>query len=306
MRPSSAPHGAPARTETWKCQGCGATNRVGAQWCGQCFAAPATPPPAAGPGSQAAPQALEASHGTDAAEPVRNAAPTSLEEAMLMLAKRSGGATTRVPAGRQRAPAPPGLEGAADPAQPAAVAPLDPASPESRPVNAGPEVTEADAGSFSVRAEGITWACKWCEARNSLVEQRCSVCGASFGEILKEEKLQVARDPGTVALISLFLPGAGHAYMGQWGQAVARAVISLWAVLVCLFAGVQGGRGMLLAIVFGFIAFALWVIAAHDAFREASGSPTLALIKSNHFLYLVLGLLGLQISMVFIVAVTAG
>jgi hypothetical protein len=166
-------------------------------------------------------------------------------------------------------------------------------------------VSDVDAGAFNVRAEGITWACKWCETRNPLAEQTCSVCGAGFGEILKEEKQQVARDPGTVALVSLFLPGAGHAYLGQWGQAVARAVISLWALLVCFFAGVQGGRGMLLAVVFGVIAFSLWVIAAHDAFREASGSPALALIKSHHFLYLVLGLLGLQISMVFIVALSA-
>jgi hypothetical protein len=62
---------------------------------------------------------------------------------------------------------------------------------------------------------------------------------------------------------------------------------------------------MLLAIVFGVIAFALWVIAAHDGYREASGSPALALIKSNHFLYLVLGLLGLQITVAFVVALGA-
>ncbi|MCA1675828.1 MAG: hypothetical protein LC799_27855 [Actinobacteria bacterium] len=282
MGPTSAPHGAPARTETWKCRGCGATNRASAQWCGQCFAAPATP------AAEPAPQSPEAPPITEA-EPVREGAPTSLEEALLLLAKRTGGATATAPTARQP-----------DSASSATAAPLD-----SRPVDGAAEMAEADAGSFSVRAEGITWACKWCEARNPLAEQRCSVCGAGFGEILKEEKLQVARDPGTVALISLFFPGAGHAYMGRWGQAVARAVISLWALLVCFFAGVQGGRGMMLAVVFGVIALALWVIAAHDAYREASGSSALALIKSNHFLYLVLGLLGLQISMVFFVALNA-
>jgi hypothetical protein len=178
----------------------------------------------------------------------------------------------------------------------------------SAPVAEPPEISEAskDSESFKVQAEGITWVCKWCDTRNPLAEQHCSVCGAGFAEILKEVKLRPARDPGVVALLSLFFPGAGHAYMGQWGQAVARAVISLWAVLVCFFAAVQGGRGMVLALVFGVIAFALWVVAAHDGYREASGSPALALIKSNHFLYLVLGLLGVQITVAFIVALGAG
>jgi hypothetical protein len=203
--------------------------------------------------------------------------PTTLEDALLLLAKKSGGATA--PATRARQP---------------------------DTSDSGSEATEVDTGAFSVRAGEITWVCKWCEARNLLAEKRCSVCGADFGEVLKEEKRQVARDPGTVALISLFFPGAGHAYMGDWGQGVARAVVSIWAVLVCFFAGVQGGKGMLLAVAFGVIAFCLWVISAHDAFRDASGSPALALIKSGHFLYLVLGLLGLQLSMVFIVALISG
>lgn len=297
MGHTSAPHGAPARTETCKCHGCGATNRAGAQWCGQCFAA-FTPTPAAEPEHKTAPTSGEAPPSTAAAAPLLETAPTSLEEALLLLAKRSGSATA-TPAPRRRTPPPPGFEAAADPA-PAAAA-LDQGA-----ADVGPKVTEADAGSFSVRAGEITWACKWCEARNPLAEQSCSVCGAGFGEVLKGEKPQVARDPGVVALLSLFLPGAGHAYMGQWGQGVARAVLSIWAVLVCFFAGVQGGKGMLLAIAFGVIAFSLWVISAHDAFREASGSPGLALIKSQHFLYLVLGLLGLQISMVFIVALSSG
>jgi hypothetical protein len=277
MGQTSAPHGAPSRTETWKCQGCGATNRAGAQWCGQCFVAPATTP-GPRPVSRTTPESPPESAPPEPDDPAHAAAPqadpTTLEEALLLLAKKSGGATAPATAARQ------------------------PASAES-------EATEVDAGAFSVRAGEITWVCKWCEARNLLAEQSCSVCGAGFGEVLKEEKQQVTRDPGTVALISLFFPGAGHAYMGDWGQGVARAVVSIWAVLVCFFAGVQGGEGMLLAIAFGVIAFCLWVISAHDAFREASGSPALALIKSRHFLYLVLGLLGLQLSMVFIVALSS-
>jgi len=289
MGQTSAPHGAPSKTGTWKCQGCGATNRTGAQWCGQCFVAPATTPDPR-PVSRTTAESPPESASAEPAEPAHAAAPeapTTLEEALLLLAKKSGGVTAPAPAARQ-------------PASAVSVSDSDSDS------GSGSEATEVDAGAFSVRAGEITWVCKWCEARNPLAEQSCSVCGAGFREVLKEEKQQVARDPGTVALISLFLPGAGHAYMGEWGQGVARAVVSMWAVLVCFFAGVQGGKGMLLAIAFGVIAFCLWVISAHDAFREASGSPALALIKGRHFLYLVLGLLGLQISMVFIVALSSG
>ena len=88
--------------------------------------------------------------------------PTTLEEALLLLAKKSGGATAPATAARQ-------------------------------PASADSEAPEVDAGAFSVRAGEITWVCKWCEARNLLAEQSCSVCGASFGEVLKEEKQQVTR-----------------------------------------------------------------------------------------------------------------
>ena len=200
MGQTSAPHGAPSRTETWKCQGCGATNRTGAQWCGQCFDPATTTGPR--PGSRTTAESPPESALAEPDEPAHTGAPqaypTTLEDALLLLAKKSGGATTPATAARQ------------------------PDTPDS-----GPEANEVDAGAFSVRAGEITWVCKWCEARNLLAEQSCSVCGAGFGEVLKEEKQQVARDPGTVALISLFLPGAGHVYMGDWGQGVARAVVSI-------------------------------------------------------------------------------
>jgi hypothetical protein len=94
-------------------------------------------------------------------------------------------------------------------------------------------------------------------------------------------------------MLSLFFPGAGHAYIGMWGQAVARAVTTMWVVVVILIAVLQGGiaGSGAVPILFSVVAFALWIVAAHDAYREARVEPHLVILKPRYFLYLVMGLL---------------
>jgi hypothetical protein len=83
--------------------------------------------------------------------------------------------------------------------------------------------------------------------------------------------------------------------------------VSAWACLVVLFALFQGGRGTLpAAVAFGGAAFVLWAVAAHDAYREAQGAPESALLKPKHFLFVVLGLLGLQVGTLVAGALAAG
>jgi hypothetical protein len=101
----------------------------------------------------------------------------------------------------------------------------------------------------------------------------------------------------------LLCPGAGHAYLGLWGQAIARAVVSVWVGLVVLFAALQGGPGALPTILaFGAAAFCLWAVAAHDAYREAREESDATVLKSKHFLFLVLGLLGMQVGLMVVTA----
>jgi hypothetical protein len=129
------------------------------------------------------------------------------------------------------------------------------------------------------------------------------VCGATLADLLRPEPPErPARDPGTAALISLAFPGAGHAYLGLWGQALARAIISVWVISVALYTAVVGAQGAAGAIpaVFGLAAFALWVVAAHDAYREAGGERGSVLLKPRYFLYLVLGLLLLLLGLIVI------
>jgi hypothetical protein len=104
-------------------------------------------------------------------------------------------------------------------------------------------------------------------------------------------------------MISLFFPGAGHGYLGLWGQAIARGVISVWVVLTALIGAVQGAA--MVAVVFGVAAIGLWLLAAHDSYREALNEPNAVILKGKLFLYLVLGLLVLLFILLFSTALSA-
>jgi hypothetical protein len=148
-------------------------------------------------------------------------------------------------------------------------------------------------GAFTVTDAGITWSCPKCETKNPLAAQACSVCGTPFGDVVLPPVERPERDPNMAALLSLFLPGAGHAYIGSMGQAIARAVLSIWVVgvvVISLFAGGKSNSG-LVTLVFAFVATALWLVAAHDAYREAKGDARSVILKGKLFLYVVLSLL---------------
>ena len=189
----------------------------------------------------------------------------------------------------------------ADPTEPAEVIELFQEEPKPTPL----EAVGTERGVFRVSDEGIKWKCSVCDHENALDLQYCAVCGAAFAEAIKpKEEPRPQRDAGMAAMISLFMPGAGHAYLGLWPQAITRAVVSLWVLVVVLAGLLQGDipGSNALAITFGAVAFALWVIAAHDAYREAQGEARQAILKGRRFLYLVMGLLIL----LFLVLLLAG
>lgn len=153
-------------------------------------------------------------------------------------------------------------------------------------------------GAFTVREQGVVWTCDRCETENPLDTPICEVCGTSFAEVMRPKVERPERDPGTAALVSLFFPGAGHAYLGLWGQGIARGVLSLWVLFVVLVSVLQKGSGSgLIAATFGLVAFGLWAAAAHDAYREARHEESAVLLKGKVFLYLVLGLLALLMAL---------
>jgi ribosomal protein L40E len=157
-----------------------------------------------------------------------------------------------------------------------------------------------DGRAFTVTADGITWTCPTCETPNPIDSDVCSVCGTTFSQMVHPEPEMVDKDPNTAALISLFFPGAGHGYLGLWGDAIARGVISLWVAAVAFIAAFAGEQasGRLVTILFGFVAFGLWGVASHDAYRAARKERERVILKGRGFLFLVLGLLGLLLLIV--------
>lgn len=167
--------------------------------------------------------------------------------------------------------------------------------------------SKPDYSAFQVTEEGIKWICPTCSNANNLDAQACTACGTTFAEAVRPKAARPQRDPATAALVSLFFPGAGHAYLGMWGQAVARGVLSFWVLLVAVVGlldkDVPGS--LFMAVAFGLAAFGLWFAAAHDAYREANDETSMVLMRGKRFLYIVLGLLCLLFVVMFAALMSA-
>ena len=259
--------------EKTRCPSCGALNAADAEWCNQClnrFRAPEPPLPPSPPSPPEPLPALDAAAGLP--DPLVEAPPVAVE----------------TPAAETPA------------AEKELGTPMDFTPPK--------EAVGAQHGAFSVKREGITWKCSVCDQENPLAAGVCGVCGTSFAAALRPPKEATEdKDPGTATLLSLFLPGAGHAYLGQWGQAWARGILNMWVAAIVLLAGVQGGvaGSGSIPILFGVVAFALWIVNAHDAYREASNEPGQVLLKGRMFLWVVLGILALLMILLFSAAMRA-
>lgn len=182
-------------------------------------------------------------------------------------------------------------------------APIDAATPTNEATPASPERTgrTPDYSAFKVTDEGIKWICPACDSANDLDVAACAVCGTTFGDAVRPKPERPQRDPAKAALFSLFLPGAGHAYVGMWGQAIARGVLWSWVLLVAIVGlldkDVPGS--LLMATMFGLAAFGLWAVSANDAYREARNEPNAVLLRGRRFLYVVLGLMALLFLVMF-------
>ena len=158
----------------------------------------------------------------------------------------------------------------------------------------------ADYRAFLVGSAGITWACKHCDTMNSIDTDECSSCGMPLADLLRAPaESRPRRDPNTVALISMIWPGAGHGYLGEWGQAIARAVVSLLVLVVAGLSYAQTGLGPMTA-AFSGVSFVFWAVTAHDSFQEATNAPSRAVLKGRSLLWLVMGILMLLMGMLVI------
>lgn len=124
-----------------------------------------------------------------------------------------------------------------------------------------------------------------------------------FADSIRPPDNRPQRDPGQAALYSLFFPGAGHWYLGLKGLAVAHGVLNAWVIAAAVLGAIA--RSFAMAAIFAFAALALWLIAAHDAYREAARQRSSVILKGRVFLYVVLGLLFVMIGMLITTSLKA-
>ncbi len=253
-----------------RCPSCGGLNPEKADWCGQCLRR-FTPPPAPEP----------ATPGPGAAEGLAPVDPGVSSEVVSEPDAASLYLVEALPTAADAAPKPHG-SGAR--------------------VSAPPGV-ETTRGPFTVSERGVTWTCATCGSVNPMETEICSACGSTLHRTLSPDDggPRKQRDPRLTAMVSLAYPGVGHAYLGMWGQAIARVTIATW-MLAAVIAGlsVEAAGARVLAVVFVLIAVGMWGVSAHDAFREAQNQQRLTILKGRAFLYLVVGLLALLFLQLFL------
>jgi hypothetical protein len=161
-----------------------------------------------------------------------------------------------------------------------------------------------DAGRLLVSDGGIAWTCARCETVNALERRTCSACGAPFGASVQTAQDRPPRDPTSVIVMSCAFPGAGHAYLGLWGQALARGVAGLWTLLMVITSVAVGSPP--LAALFATATLALWVVSGHDAYREAVAQPRAVLLTTRGLATAFLVLLAVSFVGVFWAGLRAG
>jgi hypothetical protein len=250
-----------------RCPSCGGLNPEKADWCGQCLRR-FTPPPAPGP---AVPEGAPV-------EPADPSVPNEMDPA----------ASIQPPLYLVET-----LPTAADAAP----------KPHAQAAMHAPPGVNTQRGPFTVSDRGVTWACATCGSVNAMESEICSACGSTLHATLApdEDGNRKDRDPRLTAMVSLAYPGVGHAYLGMWGQAVARVTIATW-ILAAVIAGlsVEAAGARVLAVVFVLVALGMWGVSAHDAYREAQRQQRLTILKGRMFLYLVVGLLALLFVQLFL------
>lgn len=243
--------GQSSNTQSIRCASCGGLNPSHADWCGQCLTRFAAPTPPPPPPPPPPPVA---------------AASAVVDEEPDLLFDSSPFSPSHPDAAEETAFVP-------------------------APSTAAENVVER--GAFRASGDRITWTCTLCDQANPLEASHCTVCGADFAVTVRPKEPEgPIRDPNNAALVSLFFPGAGHAYLGLWGQAIARGVMSLWVAATALVAAItKGPNSGSLALTFGLASFVLWLVGAHDAYRDARREPAFVVLKGRRFLWLTLSLL---------------
>lgn len=295
-------------SETLRCDACGGRNAPGAGWCSQCFEPL---------GPRSAPVATEPTSGLGAAP-----GPAPAAGAGVARGASSAPAVSSRPAPVTGYPVPPATPPSGPPAAPppgpppsavprsavgAPPAPgLLPLPGEPVPPSAPTEV-EAGDGRFRRVEDGIEWSCEVCHEWNPIERTSCVVCSSPFLRAAQERAPVREVEPVLLMGATVLLPGAGHALLGQWGQAFFRALLALvWGVggLSLLLDALAAGQPVVPAVPL-LVGWLLLAAASVNDVLVAAGTPGRVLLQGRVLLWLVMGVIGATIGAAFVGAFSA-
>lgn len=154
------------------------------------------------------------------------------------------------------------------------------------------EDPSTDDRGFRQGEDGLEWGCQVCGTWNDIDAVVCATCGEPFTRTLAGDGDDgiTPRDPSTVLVASVALPGAGHIALGRTGDGVVRALTYLlWVggALVLL----RGATPLLPVVPLMIGALALLAVSVRDAVHLAEGGRD-QLLTPRVFLWLVVGVIG--------------
>lgn len=154
---------------------------------------------------------------------------------------------------------------------------------------------QAGGGRFRRHEGQIEWRCEVCQEWNLVGLARCTVCGTSMAGPEPTPTKDAKASRPVVLFLTVLLPGAGHAALGQMATAWARGLtFLLWFVggASLVISALSSGEAWLPGVILLLGAAALWTITLLDVLSLLAGR-TRQLLDARLFLWLVVGVIGL-------------
>jgi hypothetical protein len=173
------------------------------------------------------------------------------------------------------------------------------------PVARPQEGTEEGGPRQREKPASLTWPCPTCGSLNDIALDLCSVCGTSFGQLLREERASPTISPRDAFLWSLTFPGVGHAKAGRAPDGIARGtlfVLSFGLALVIVLSGVSSPPVLGVVILLLGSAMVLYLGSAAEAYRIAGGGSPF--VSSRALLWATVALIMLSVSLLAMSVVT--
>jgi hypothetical protein len=144
-----------------------------------------------------------------------------------------------------------------------------------------------------------------CGTQNAIELDLCSVCGTSFGRLLREETTAPTVSPRDAFLWSLTFPGVGHAKAGRAPDGIARGtlfVLTFGLALLIMVSGVSSAPVFGVVILLLGSALVIYLGSAAEAYRIADGGPPF--VSARVLLWATVALIMVSVSLLAMSVIT--